>query len=265
MQQLISAICTRVAKEFMSKRLIQLASLTSLVTLPVCVVQGLQLRRKIPQLPEATGERSGVIVGDGKPFTLLILGESTAAGVGVETIKESLGFVVAERLAHELNRPIHYHIVARSGIRAVEATEELVPLLTGIQFDLIVIALGGNDALQFRRADQWGRDLSEMIAAIWATANRAPVLLSGTPPFQQFPSLPIPLRQVLTLRGKVLDGISADVASALGDVTFLPLTDFRKAGSFSSDGFHPGVNGYRRWAEMVVASYKQSSSKELFP
>lgn len=234
------------------KQLTQFASFASLVTLPICAVQGIKLRQTIPQLPEATGERSGVIAGDGEPVTLLMFGESTAAGVGVETMGESLGVLVARGLARKLNRPIHYHIVARSGIRAAEATEELVPLLTGIQFDLIIIAIGANDALKFRRSRQWGRDLSEMIAAIWATANRAPVLLSAVPPFQQFPTLPIPLRQVLALRGRVLNGVSADVAATLGHVTFLPFDRLSGDRFFASDGFHPGANGYRRWAEMLI-------------
>ncbi len=239
----------------MIKQLTQFASLTSLVTLPICAVQGMKLRRTIPQLPEATGERSGVIAGDGKPFTLLVFGESTAAGVGVESVDESLGVITARGLAEKLNRPIHYHIVARSGIRAAEAREELVPLLTGIEFDLIVIALGANDALQLRRRSQWGRDLSELIAAIWATTNRAPVLLSAVPPFQQFPTLPMPLRQMLALRGRVLNGVSAEVAATLGDVRFLPFNGVATRQFFSSDGFHPGVNGYRQWANSLVEAY----------
>lgn len=246
----------------MPKRLTQLASVASLVTLPICAIQGMRLRRSVPKLPEATGERSGVIERDGEPFTLLMFGESTAAGVGVERMDESLGVLTAQKLAARLNRPIHYHIVARSGIRAAEATQELVPLLAGIQFDLISVVIGGNDALQFRRADQWGRDLSEMIAAIWATANRAPVLLSATPPFQQFPSLPIPLRQVLRLRGRVLNDVSAEVTALLGDVTFVPLNGFAGEGFFSSDGFHPGINGYRRWAELIVDTYLSTVSVE---
>ena len=60
--------------------------LSTLALLPVLFVQGTKVRKNTPRLLEASGERQG-IVGKGKPLSLLILGDSAAAGVGVENQK----------------------------------------------------------------------------------------------------------------------------------------------------------------------------------
>ena len=56
---------------------------------PVIIAQGLYVRRVTPRLPEPEGERSGVN-GAGPPLSLLILGDSAAAGVGVATQDQAL-------------------------------------------------------------------------------------------------------------------------------------------------------------------------------
>ena len=63
--------------------------LSTLVLLPVLFVQGTKVRKNTPRLLEASGDREG-IVGKGRPLSLLILGDSAAAGVGVETQQDAL-------------------------------------------------------------------------------------------------------------------------------------------------------------------------------
>ena len=70
--------------------------LSTLALLPVLFVQGTKVRKNTPRLLEASGERQG-IVGKGKPLSLLILGDSAAAGVGVENQKDALsGAIISE-------------------------------------------------------------------------------------------------------------------------------------------------------------------------
>ena len=55
---------------------------------PVLLAQGHYVRRVTPRLPEPEGLRQGV-EGSGPPLRLLILGDSSAAGVGVATQAEA--------------------------------------------------------------------------------------------------------------------------------------------------------------------------------
>ena len=59
--------------------------LSTLALLPVVVLQGLKVRKNTPRLAEASGDRAG-ICGQGQPLSLLILGDSAAAGGGVESL-----------------------------------------------------------------------------------------------------------------------------------------------------------------------------------
>ena len=63
---------------------------STLLLLPALIVQGYIVKQKTPRLPEPDGERCG-IYGQGRPtLSLLILGDSAAAGVGVVTQADAL-------------------------------------------------------------------------------------------------------------------------------------------------------------------------------
>ncbi len=59
------------------------------VLLPVLLGQAVYLRKNVVKLPEPEGARIGVL-GEGPLLRLLILGDSSAAGVGVETQADAL-------------------------------------------------------------------------------------------------------------------------------------------------------------------------------
>ena len=74
-------------------------SLTAkLVLSPVLVAQAIATRARLPRLPEPEGNRHGV-AGKGTPLRLLIAGDSSAAGVGVEQQRDALAQRLAKRLA----------------------------------------------------------------------------------------------------------------------------------------------------------------------
>ena len=56
---------------------------------PLMYIQGMIVRKYAAELPEAVGPRAGVI-GQGKPLRVLVLGDSSAAGVGVQTQDEAI-------------------------------------------------------------------------------------------------------------------------------------------------------------------------------
>jgi len=81
---------------------------------PLLVWQGKQTRRTTPRLPEAGGEPHGQY-GDGEPaLRLLVIGESTAAGVGVAHHQDGLASQLARGGgAHIGNRPSADHRIER--------------------------------------------------------------------------------------------------------------------------------------------------------
>ncbi len=67
--------------------------------LPLMYWQGKQIRKTIPQLPEATGNEGFVDFNSEHTLNILVIGESTIAGVGVEKQEEGFSGTLANELA----------------------------------------------------------------------------------------------------------------------------------------------------------------------
>src|SRR3990167_9052579 len=91
---------------------------------PLLVAQALNTKRRAPRLPEADGPREGR-VGEGGRLALLIVGDSSAAGVGVPTQRDALAGHLTRALAQAAQRSVHWQLVAQSGITTAQALELL--------------------------------------------------------------------------------------------------------------------------------------------
>jgi len=90
------------------------------VLAPVLIAQAKRLRRVALELPEPTGQRHGVAVCadtglPSRPLSLLITGDSSAAGVGAETQDNALASQLASALAQRIQRDVHWHLFAQTG------------------------------------------------------------------------------------------------------------------------------------------------------
>ncbi len=229
------------------------AAIGSLALAPLLLVQGRAVRRRTPQLPSAAGPPSGLVAGPGPALRLLVLGESTVAGVGAPTHTEALAGQTAAALAARLDRAVAWRAAGQSGATADDVRTRLIPTIPPEPVDLALVALGVNDTLRFRSPRRWAADLAALVAALRARVGPAPVVLAAVPPLGRFPALPQPLRAVLGLRARLLDLTAADLAPTLPSVTHLPIGIPVTPAMFCADGFHPGPAGYRRWGALLAA------------
>src|SRR5215213_322742 len=181
------------------------ASAATLVLLPVLLLQGLRVRRVTPRLPEAGGPREGRIGGAEPAVRLLVVGESTAAGVGAADHGEALAGQVARALAERTGRAVAWRVLGRNGATAETARRDLVLPVDDLRADVAVLALGVNDTLRFHAHARWLRALSALAGAVRERCGPVPVILSGVPPMGRFPALPQPLRATLGVRAALLD------------------------------------------------------------
>lgn len=231
--------------------LLRVASALTLALAPVVFLQGRRVRRSVPRLPEAPEPHEGVARGEGAPLHLVILGESTAAGVGARSHARGLAGWTATGLAAQTGRPVHWRAVGRSGASARTTTAELVPRLAGGRADVVVVALGVNDVLQLRRSAAWAADVAALVEAVRAAVGPVPVLLCGVPPVGRFPALPHPLRGVLGLRARLLDTALRRVGGTAEGAHHVPLPPLRGGHFFCEDRFHPSEEGYAVWGRAL--------------
>ncbi len=233
---------------------LRLASLASLTFAPALLVQGALLRRRIPRLPEAEGPREGEVPGASPPVRVLLLGESTAAGVGAKTHVEGLAGQLGRALARDTGRGVRWRVLARTGATARIVREELLAPAPDTEADVAVLVLGVNDVLALGSVARWRRDLGALIAAVRGRCGDVPVVLAAVPPMGAFPALPRPLKDVLALRAQVLDRAALRLAASLRRVRHVPMPSFAgedAAAFFCADGFHPGTAGYRAWGDVL--------------
>lgn len=236
---------TSVARAFRSPMLLFLA--------PVLVVQAWRTVRRTPRLDPATGDEQGFVAaadpGRGPSFRVMVIGESTAVGVGASRHAEALPGFLAEELGERLRRGVAWSVSGRNGATARRIIGGLVPPANGSAPDLVVVTAGINDLLRRRPLRRWAADVTELVALLRGRFPEATVLVAGMPPVHRFPALPRPLRSVLGARARAMDRITRDAAAA-GGAVHAPMDEAmaRDPRLFASDGFHPSAAGYRVWA-----------------
>jgi lysophospholipase L1-like esterase len=227
--------------------------------LPVLAVQGRAVRRRTPRLPAAAGPVAGVVVGAGPPLRLVVVGESTVAGVGAGSHAEALSGQVAVALARRTGRAVRWRAVGRIGVTASAARECLLPALREARADVVVVAVGINDVLRLTSLRRWRRDLARLLDALRGQVGPAgpdavEVLLAGVPSIGRFPALPQPLRGLLGLHAWALDTAGRRLAAALPRTTHLPTRLDPAVHSMASDGFHPSPSTYAAWGDALAAA-----------
>lgn len=215
---------------------------------PLLLVQAIRLRKRALRLPEAAGPRSGT-TGTGTALRLLIVGDSSAAGVGVQTQSNALAGQLSDALS--VQHTVEWHLVASTGATTPStilqlAREDLPPV------DIVLIVLGVNDVTRGGPQSRWLRDHADLRAILRRRTGAAHLYVSQIPPLGAFPLLPDPLRWLLGRRGLRFD---AALHAALGreaDCTYVPFPDTLDPSDMAEDGFHPGPQIYSEWAKNLA-------------
>ena len=234
--------------------IVRASSLVAVPLMPILWLQGRQVRKRTPRLPGAAGPTVGTIPGEGVPVRLLVVGESTVAGVGAPDHAHALTGQIAAALAARTGRTVHWRAAGMIGATAHAARTRLVPEVPKAPIDVIVLALGVNDVLRFQATALWTRDLMQLIADLRRRVGAAPVVLAAVPPMGRCPVFPQPLRGVLGLRAATLDLAAQRCVPTLARVAHSPAHLDIAGGMLCTDRFHPSINGYRRWGSQLAES-----------
>lgn len=217
---------------------------------PALLWQGRQLRRTALRLPEPEGERRGMVPGDAERGVarILVVGDSSAAGVGVTHQRQALAEPIAQALARRTGCEVHWQLVAKSGLDTAGA-REYVRTVHLHRAEVIVSALGVNDVTAQRSARRFMLEYQLLLRELRRRTRARICILSGVPPMQLLSAAPQPLRWYLGQCSRRLDQALQDFCAREGRLRYLPL-DWAQGEEMAPDGFHPGAAQYARWAEM---------------
>lgn len=229
----------------------------ALALLPLALPLAIHTRRTALRLPPADGAQSGLAGAGlgGEPLRLLLIGESTVAGVGVEAQEVALAGQLAQALAIRMQRPVEWRACGENGITASEACERLLPLALSESADLVLLVFGVNDTTHLSSLTRWEAALRSLSRTI--SGRGARVVFTGVPPIQHFSALPWLLRHLLGLRAGLLDSELRRI-SAQEQAQYARL-QLRFADEYlARDGYHPSALGYRVWGEGLAEQITRS-------
>ena len=215
----------------------------------VLAIEGLLARRRRYLSADLAPPGSGVF-GSGRPLRLALLGDSTAAGLGVTVTGETVGGRLAELLA-STGRRVHLSSAAVAGSRAADLDAQVARVLVHGVPDVAVILIGGEDAIAFTPLDVVEAELTATVRRL-VTAGSS-VVVGTCPDLGAARNFSQPLREIMAWSGRRVATASARAASTAeaGVVDLAGRTGgvFRAdGGTLSADGYHPSADGYQLWA-----------------
>ena len=227
------------------------------------VSAGLLLRqaadaRKIIPMAEAPPPRGDGLYGakfGGKPLSMVILGDSSAAGYGVHRPRETPGALLATGVSRRLRRPVRLHRLAVVGSMSaglpyqVDDALEYAPAVA-------VILIGANDVTHWSHRDAAVRHLGDAVRRLRATGCK--VVVGTCPDVGAIEPIKPPLRwlarkwsrdlaEAQTVAVVEAGGRTVSIGNLLG-----PIFEADPGRMFSSDHFHPSVEGYARAASVIL-------------
>jgi lysophospholipase L1-like esterase len=207
---------------------------------------------------------------EGKPpLRMVLLGDSSALGVGVDTVEDTVGGHLARMLA-EAGANVALSTVAVSGARCADLATQVARAQLGTRPDLAVILVGTNDATHLVRP---GEAAASLATAVRRLRDAGTAVVVGTcPDLGALRAVAPPLRQIVGWYGRRMARAQTSAARAAG-ASVVNLANqvgpvFRAdPGMLCHDGFHPSADGYRVMAyalfpELAAAAHLSSPIKD---
>jgi lysophospholipase L1-like esterase len=183
----------------------------------------------------------------GEPVRLVLVGDSSAAGFGVEQARHTPGAVIAAGLAGELRRPVELRCFAVVGATSAEIAPQVQRALAH-RPQVAVILVGANDVAHLADAVRTLREAGAEVVV--GTCPDLGTIRPIQPPLRWLArGLSRSLAAAQTIATVEAGGRTVSLGDLLGP-------EFAKAPDrmFAADRFHPSEEGYRAAALALLPS-----------
>lgn len=193
---------------------------------------------------------------------LVLLGDSTGAGVGVTRTEDTVGAVLARRLAGPTLR-VRLAGAAIAGSGTGDLGPQVSRALLG-RPDVAVVLVGTTDATSGTPLPAVKENLADAVDRL--IEGGAAVVVGTCPDLGASRVFAQPLRTVVAWRGRRVAAVSAEATRASGgvpvDLAELVGPVFRAdRAAYCEDGFHPSADGYRLIAEALLPAVDDAAAE----
>jgi lysophospholipase L1-like esterase len=202
--------------------------------------------------PKADGRYGG---GTGEPISVVVFGDSSAVGLGVDRAEQTPAALIAAGLAKIAQRPVQLTVVARTAARTRDLAEQM-RRVADVRPDLALVMVGANDVTHRVRAATSVRLLGEAVRQL--RAGGAAVVVGTCPDLGTVEPIPHPLRWIARRASRRLAAAQTIAAVEAGARTVSvgsilgPEFAAQPGHMFSPDGFHPSPAGYAAAAAIML-------------
>lgn len=224
---------------------------STIALIPALMIQGHQVKKNSLGLDEPAGERQGE-TGQGKALSILIVGDSAAAGVGVNNQADALLGNVLKQLQDQFH--IRYRLHAKTGHTSSQVIQALDEL-NSQHYDVVLTSVGVNDVTKLMSADVWIKKQQQLYAKIEEKFTPTLIIAASVPPMNLFPALPNPLGWLLGQYAKKMNQQLAKLIAQNSKMTWVEydIQQYQALNlKMAEDGFHPSKEIYAIWAEQVA-------------
>lgn len=225
--------------------------LLSWLALPVYIWQGVGVRLRTERMVPAQGPVLHRIDGANPEIRLLVLGDSSAASVGIGRSEDGLAARLGTLIAERTGRAVTWRAAGFSSATSSQLRDFVVPNLAAEPWTHIVLVVGTNDAKNFHSVPRFKKAFGGLLYALRAKWPEARIVWSPVLDFTLVPAMPPALGKILEIRAGAINrmGVRLCDERSAAAATRLPILD---ASGFSSDGFHGSEIGYKAWAEHIL-------------
>ncbi len=249
-----------------------LGAIVSIPLIPIIYVQGKLIKKRIPDLPEAEGP-TGYEKGNGsEEISVLMIGESTVAGVGVKTHQEGFPGTFAKNLSNQKGFSVDWLVHGKSGYTMKQVRKELLPESPEKQFDLIIVGTGGNDTFKLNNPISWKREIRLFIEDCKKKYPDTPIAFNCMPPVKEFAAFTRPLKFVMgnliEILGEELGHVADEYDGVFYNHKIIKLRDWSANGKYNntdffSDGVHPSQLTYQLLGEDMASFIERENILKL--
>ena len=232
-------------------------------------VQGKIARRLVGTPFDGAPDDDGIYgAAPGTPVELLMLGDSTAAGLGADHRYQTIGAILATGLAAIMGRPVELINEAVIGAESSDLPAQLSRALARMnQPDVAVILIGGNDVTHRIDRRTAVKHLERTVRYLRTLG--VPVVVATCPDLGTVEPIPFPLSELVRRWSRELAAAQTVAVVEAGARTVSmgdllgPEFEASPAVMFSKDRFHPSAAGYARVASALLPSV--AAALEVWP
>jgi lysophospholipase L1-like esterase len=218
--------------------------------LPFLVYQAKKVRKSSPKLP---AQSPLLTLGQGEKHVLL-LGESTVAGVGASSATTTL----AGNFSRIFGDSYQIETIGKKGLRVKEAFSLYLKHKNSEnkKSEGVLLFLGANDCFLLTSPQEFKIELESLIQQIQVATGAEWIYLAAIPPVHLFPAFSEQMRSFLYRQRNYLLHEMEAIAARKPQVIFHQIPKDLQPEFFSADGVHPSDLGYQKIAELAIEKMK---------